>query len=41
MQYNSPKAQEVLDEDKTVARWPLALRKEDITIVPVQSVFEN
>jgi zinc protease len=39
--YNSPKAQEVLDEDKIVERWPLHLRKEDMTIVPVATVFEE
>jgi zinc protease len=41
IQYNSPKPQDVLDEDKTVERWPLRLRKEDVTVVPVDSVFEN
>lgn len=39
--YNSPKPQAVLDEDKTVERWPLGLRKEDVTVVPVDNVFEN
>jgi zinc protease len=39
--YNSPKPQEVLDEDKIVERWPLHLRKEDVTIIPAASVFEN
>jgi zinc protease len=41
IQYNSPKPQDVLDEDKIVERWPLHLRKEDVTVVPVDSVFEN
>lgn len=41
MHYNSPKAQEVLDEDKTVERWPLGVGKEDVTIVPVEKVFEQ
>ena len=41
VQYNSPKPQDVLDEDKIVERWPLHLRKQDITVVPVGSVFEN
>lgn len=41
IQYNSPKPQDVLDEDKIVERWPLQLRKEDITVVPVGDVFEN
>ena len=41
VQYNSPKPQDVLDEDKIVERWPLGLRKEDVTVVPVDTVFEN
>jgi zinc protease len=41
IQYNSPKPQDVLDEDKIVERWPLHLRKEDVTVVPVDTVFEN
>ena len=41
IQYNSPKPQDVLDEDKIVERWPLHLRKEDVTVVPVNAVFEN
>ena len=41
IQYNSPKPQDVLDEDKIVERWPLHLRKEDVTVVPVDSVFQN
>jgi zinc protease len=39
--YNSPKPQDVLDEDKIVERWPLGLRSEDVTVVPVDTVFEN
>jgi zinc protease len=39
--YNSPKPQDVLDEDKIVERWPLGLRREDVTVVPVTTVFEN
>jgi zinc protease len=41
IQYNSPKPQDVLEEDKAVERWPLHLRKEDVTVVPVDAVFEN
>ncbi len=46
IQYNSPKPQDVLDEDRIVERWPLHLgdldrRKEDVTVVPVDAVFEN
>jgi zinc protease len=39
--YNSPKPQDVMDEDKIVERWPLGLRKQDVTVVPVGTVFEN
>ncbi|HVW10099.1 MAG TPA: pitrilysin family protein [Bryobacteraceae bacterium] len=41
MHYNSPKPQAILDEDKKVEVWPLGLKPEDVTIVPVDSVFEN
>lgn len=41
MHYNTTKPPEVLEEDKTVERWPLDLRKQDITVVPVEKVFEN
>jgi zinc protease len=41
VQYNSAKPQDVLDEDKIVERWPLHLRTQDVTVVPVDSVFEN
>jgi len=39
--YNSPKPQDILDEDKTVESWPLNLKPDDVKIVPVASVFEN
>jgi zinc protease len=39
--YNAQKPQDVLDEDKTVERWPLHLRAEDVKVVPVETVFEN
>ena len=41
MHYNAPKPQEVLDEDKIVERFPLGLRSEDVTVMPVSTVFEN
>jgi zinc protease len=41
IQYNTTKPRDVLDEDKIVERWPLHLRKEDVTVVPVATVFEN
>jgi zinc protease len=40
MHYNSPKPQAILDEDKTVEVWPLDLKADNVTIVPVDSVFE-
>jgi zinc protease len=39
--YNGPKAQDVLDEDKVVERWPLHLDAENVAVVPVGTVFEN
>jgi zinc protease len=39
IQYNSPPPAEVLEEDKTVAKWKLGLRDEDIKIIPVAQVF--
>jgi len=41
MHYNSPKPQDVMDEDKTVEKWPLGLKPEDVAIVPVDTIFEN
>jgi zinc protease len=39
--YNSPKPQDVLDEDQLIERWPLHLRPQDVKILPVETVFEN
>ncbi len=39
--YNTTKPQEVVDEDKIVERWPLHLSKDDVKVVPVETVFEN
>jgi zinc protease len=41
MHYNATKPQEVLDEDKIVERFPIGVSKEDVTVVPVSTVFEN
>ncbi len=38
--YNSSKPEEILAEDKIVEKWELGLRPEDITIVPVDRIFE-
>lgn len=40
MTYNSSKPPEILEEDKTVGNWNLGLRPEDVTIVPVDQVFQ-
>jgi zinc protease len=38
--YNSPKPPDILAEDKIVEDWQVNLRPEDVTIVPVDQVFE-
>jgi zinc protease len=40
MKYNSPKPAAIVEEDKVVEKWPLNLRPEDITVVPVGEVFQ-
>ena len=35
--YNSPKPKELLDEDKTIERWPLHLRAEDVKVLPADT----
>lgn len=39
--YNSPKPAEILEEDKLVEKFPIDLRAEDVTVVPVEQVFEK
>jgi len=39
--YNSLKPQDILDEDKNVEKWPLNMSAADVTVVWVDSVFEN
>ncbi|MBV9744698.1 MAG: insulinase family protein [Acidobacteriia bacterium] len=41
IKYNSPKPRDILDEDKVVEKFPLNLRPVDVTVVPVDQVFEN
>ena len=41
MTYNSPKPQEITDEDKLVIKWPLGLKPEDIKVTPVARYFSN
>lgn len=38
--YNSPPAEAILEEDKTVDKWPLGLREQDVTVVPLEQVFQ-
>jgi zinc protease len=40
MTYNSPKPQDLLEEDKVVQGWNLGLRPEDVKIVPLEQVFQ-
>jgi zinc protease len=40
MTYNSPKPDEIMEEDKVVAKYPLDLKPEDVTVVPADRVFE-
>lgn len=40
MTYNSPKPAEIADEDKTVEKWPLGLKAENITVVKADEVFQ-
>ncbi len=39
--YATPKPAEVLEEDKEIATYPVAVRPENVEIVPVDSVFER
>jgi len=40
MKYNSPKPETILEEDKTVEKWPLGLTPASIAVVPVAGVFQ-
>ncbi len=39
--YATPKPQSVMDEDKEISVFPLGIRVEDVTIVPVAELFEK
>ena len=39
MTYQTPKPQEVMDEDKVIEAYPLGIKREQITIVPVDQMF--
>jgi len=38
--YNSPKPQDILDEDKLVESWRVGVTADQVTVVPVDKVFE-
>jgi zinc protease len=40
MKYNSDKPEDVLEEDKIVERWRIALKPESIQVAPASSLFE-
>jgi zinc protease len=40
IEYDSPKPQEILNEDKEIMNFPLAIKSENVTIVPVDQIFE-
>ncbi len=39
--YNSPKPAEIMEEDEAIEVYPLDIEAEDVTIVPVEEVFEG
>jgi zinc protease len=41
MTYQTPKPAEVMTEDKTIEAYPLAIKREAVTIVPVDQMFAN
>ncbi len=40
MKYNSPKPENIMNEDKTVERWKLDIKPENVHVIPVDKVFE-
>jgi zinc protease len=40
MRYNSPKPEAILEEDKTVEKWPLNLAADSIAVIPAEKVFQ-
>jgi zinc protease len=38
--YNSPKPQQIVDEDKVIEAYPVEVRAENVRIVPVERVFQ-
>jgi zinc protease len=40
MQYDSPKPEAILQEDKIIMKYPLAIKAENVTIIPAEKIFE-
>ena len=40
MQYDSPKGEAILLEDKIIMNYPLAIKAENVTIIPADKIFE-
>jgi zinc protease len=40
MKYNAPKPDDILAEDKTVESWKIAVKPDNVKVVPVSQVFE-
>jgi zinc protease len=41
IEYNSPKPDEVLEEDKEISTYKLDIKEENVTIVPVDEMFQK
>ncbi|MEE8237283.1 MAG: insulinase family protein, partial [Gammaproteobacteria bacterium] len=41
LEYDSPKPQAIVDEDGAIASYSLGITLEDITIVPVDDMFQS
>jgi hypothetical protein len=40
IQYESPKPEPILEEDKQIMVFPLSIEKDKITIIPAEKIFE-
>jgi len=38
--YNSPKGKEIMDEDALIQRYRINVKPAEVTVVPVERVFE-
>jgi zinc protease len=39
--YDSPKPESVMTEDREIATWPLAVRPDDVRVIPLDRVFRE